>query len=81
MRIFFKMAVKDFKIIGRLRSGLYTYIDNHCFFHNDCIKMRLEILNESRVEEINELDLFDVYNDIFELSEGEKILANSPISS
>jgi hypothetical protein len=43
--------------------------------------MRLEILNESRVEEINELDLFDVYNDIFELSEGEKILANSPISS
>ena len=32
-------------IIGRLKSGLYTFMDGHIYFNNNVIKIRYDLIN------------------------------------
>ena len=34
-------------LIGRLESGLYTFVDGHIYYNNNCIKIRYDLINNT----------------------------------
>lgn len=40
----FSIIIKDKELIGRLLSGLYTFVDGHIYFNNNVIKIRYDLL-------------------------------------
>lgn len=40
----FTIAIKSEELIGRLMSGLYTYVNGHIYFNNNVIKIRYDLL-------------------------------------
>ena len=69
-------------MVGRLKSGLYNYVDDHFYFANHVIKLRFDMLDsKKRTHDFTEDHLFDNYLNIFDLEDMGKILSNSPISS
>ena len=74
-------SVLEFKpLIGRLESGLYTFVDGHIYYNNNCIKIRYDLINKSGMT-YKENEIFDYYFDIFELKEGERVKAKTPLDS
>jgi len=74
-------SVLEFKpLIGRLESGLYTFVDGHIYYNNNVIKIRYDLFN-SYGNTYKENEIFDYYFDIFELSPGERVKAKTPLDS
>lgn len=40
----FAIELLDEELIGRLISGLYTFVDGHIYFNNNVIKIRYDLL-------------------------------------
>ena len=47
MKILFESMIKDKPLIGRLASGMYTFVDGHIYYNNNVIKIRYDILNHA----------------------------------
>ena len=74
-------SVLEFKpLIGRLKSGLYTLVDGHIYYNNNVIKIRYDLFNQSGIT-YKENEIFDYYFNIFELEEGERVKARTPLDS
>ena len=67
-------------LIGRLESGLYTFVDGHIYYNNNVIKIRYDLFNNSGIN-YKENEIFDYYFDIFELEPGERVKAKTPLDS
>lgn len=50
----FAIEIRDKELIGRLLSGLYTFVDGHIFFNNNVIKIRYDLLAKSGITTHNE---------------------------
>ena len=42
----FTITIKDEEVIGRLISGLYTFVNGHIYFNNNVIKIRYDLLKQ-----------------------------------
>lgn len=74
-------SILKFKpLIGRLESGLYTFVDGHIYYNNNCIKIRYDLIKNYGMT-YKENEIFDYYFDIFELKEGERVKAKTPLDS
>lgn len=73
--------INYWKLIGRLKSGLYTFVDGHIYFNNDVIKIRYDLITSSKNQMYKESEIFDYYFDIFELEDWERIRSNTPLNS
>ena len=67
-------------MIGRLNSGLYTFVDGHIYYNNNVIKIRYDLFNNKGII-YKENELFDYYFNIFDLEIGERVKANTPLDS
>jgi hypothetical protein len=75
--------LKDEERIGRLKSGLFSLIDGHMYFSNDLIKIRYDLIYDSKRNQtfLNEEMLFDNYDDCFKLDRSELVRSKTPLIS
>ena len=54
-------------ILGRFISGLFKIVNGHFYFGNEVIKIRYDLIKNSHTQKLNELQIFDVYGNLFDL--------------
>ena len=69
------------KLIGRLVSGNYTFVDGHLYYDNNVIKIRYDLITAYDSHRYKENEIFDYYFDIFEMEKGLKVRINTPLES
>ena len=57
-------------MIGRLLSGLHTFVDGHIYYSNNVIKIRYDIISSDNSGSFKENELFDYYFNIFPIDDG-----------
>jgi len=67
--------------LGRLLSGLYTFVDGHIYYNNNVIKIRYDLIESFDSHRYKENEVFDYYFDIFELTAGKVVRSNTPLDS
>lgn len=65
MKILFETLIKNKPLIGRLASGMYTFVDGHIYYNNNVIKIRYDIVDHIHSQKFKEDDIFDYYFNIF----------------
>lgn len=63
----FSIVIKDTELIGRLLSGLYTFVDGHIYYNNNVIKIRYDLLEHQTITNMTEKTIFNNYKNIFPL--------------
>ena len=64
MKTITEIVIKDKEHIGRFESGLYTFVDGHIYFGNNCFKMRYDLLKDIESKEDKKMPeriMFDHY--------------------
>ena len=57
-------------LVGRLLSGLYTFVDGHIYYGNNVIKIRYDIIgSDGNNNNLKENEVFDFYFNIFSLGD------------
>ena len=79
--LIFETPITDSLVIGRLKSGLYTFNDGHIYYNNNAIKIRYDLINQLNNQKYTENQIFDFYQNIFSLTEGIKVRSNTPLDS
>ena len=81
-KITFDRIIHHKPLIGRLKSGLYTFVNGHIYYNNNVIKIRYDLIyTTDNPLKYNENEIFDYYYDIFLLQGKQKVKANTPLSS
>ena len=65
MKVTHESLIKQKSLIGRLASGMYTFVDGHIYYNNNVIKIRYDILDKPHSQKYTEFEIFDFYFDIF----------------
>ena len=68
------------EIIGRLLSGMYTFVDGHIYYNNNAIKIRYDIIEKTSAIH-SEADIIDIYHGIFDEKSNFKARSNTPLDS
>lgn len=76
----FTIALKNEELIGRLLSGLYTFVDGHIYFNNNVIKIRYDLIKTQNAGNLSENGIFDRYYNIFPLEENMRVRSNTPLN-
>ena len=63
----YQLQVHDREIIGRLKSNLYNFVEGHIYYGNKVIKVRYDLIEKNKGENIPENQFFDHYSDIISL--------------
>ena len=63
-QIIYQMMIHSREIIGRLKSNLYNFVEGHIYYRNKVIKIRYDLIDKMKGQEIKECQLFDHYSDI-----------------
>ena len=72
-QIVFTTQINFEPLIGKLSSGLYTFVDGHIYYNNNVIKIRYDLINQEIKEGLDgnskykENEIFDYYFNIFDL--------------
>ena len=78
----YESFIKNKHLIGRLQSGLFTFVDGHIYFQNNVVKIRYDLLsNLSKSKFYKENEVFDIYYEIFDLEQNQKVRSNTPLDS
>lgn len=77
-KINYERLIKGKELCGRLESGLYTVVDGHIYYGNNCIKMRYDLIEQPNSSTYTEKEIFDTYHGLFSLKEGDRIISGSP---
>lgn len=48
------LDITDEKILGRLRSNLFSILGGYMYFHNDCYKVRFDLLDQEGVRDLTD---------------------------
>lgn len=78
------IALKNEHIMGILTSGYYTLVDGHIYHNNNVIKMRYDLLYDTRGklrEDLTENQFFDLYDYVFPLRPGCRISSANLLNS
>lgn len=78
-RIIYEKVITNKEFIGRLESGLYTFVDGHIYYGNNVIKIRYDLIEQSGSQYFSEYDICDQYLNIFILNNNEKVKSNTPL--
>lgn len=73
--------VTNQELIGRIKSGLFNFINGHIYFNNRVIKCRYDLLEKKGLKELEEDQVFDYFENILLLNEGELVKQGMPLSS
>ena len=76
-----EIRIQSEQLIGRLLSGLYTFVDGHIYYNNNVIKIRYDLMTSKTAHKYTEEELFDSYFDIFKLGDSLKVRSNTPLDS
>lgn len=79
--ILYEKILTSPNLIGLLESGLFTYVDGYIYYSNDLIKIRYDLLDAPNGDKLDEHELFDYIEDIFDLNDGERVNSSTPIDS
>lgn len=79
--LIFELEIKNPILIGRLKSGLYTFNDGHIYYNNNVIKIRYDLINSVNNQKYSEKEIFNFYHDIFSLKSTTKVRSNTPLDS
>lgn len=64
--IFIESYIEYKPLIGRLTSGLYTFVDGHIYYSNNVIKLRYDLIANNKFNiTYKENEIFDYYYNIF----------------
>lgn len=55
------------QIMGRFISGLFKIVNGHFYFGNQVIKIRYDLIRKAHTQKLNELHIFDIYGNLFDL--------------
>lgn len=77
-KVLANIQVKDPEIIGRFRLGKFTMCDGHFYFDNEVIKIRYDVLRQPQTKRYTEKMVFDNYEGLLDLQEGETVQSNNP---
>ena len=77
----FAIQIKNKELIGRLLSGLYTFVDGHIYYNNNVIKIRYDLLKSHSASSLTESTMFNNYFDIFPLDGNMRVRSNTPLNS
>ena len=80
-KIVFEQLVTNTELHGRLESGIYSILDGHIYYNNKVIKIRYDLIEKRQAFQLTENQIFDYYQDIFSLQDGEKIMVGCPLDS
>ena len=61
------IPVGDKGILGRLKSGLFRFVDGHFYFGNYVYKIRYDLLFATKKTALNELVVFDKYENLLDI--------------
>ena len=81
MKIEFELLISYKPLIGRLESGQYTFVDGHIYYSNHVIKIRYDLIQSQQAEKYTEMQIFDFYDNIFQLEKNESVKASTPLDS
>ena len=63
--IIYQGKVTDKELSGRLKTSLYTFIDGHFYYNNNCIKIRYDLLKQkNNARDYTEYEIFDYYDNV-----------------
>lgn len=68
-------------MIDRLESSQFTFEGGHIYYNNNVIKIRYDLIDKFGGDNYNELEIFDQYDNIFDLQQGERVKSNTPLDS
>lgn len=77
--ILFEKTIKNKTLIGRLESGLFTFVDGHIYYSNNVIKIRYDLINSKMVSKYDDDQIFDFYYEIFKMEKNEIVKATTPL--
>jgi hypothetical protein len=60
----FEASIKNESLVGRLKSGLFTYAGGHIYFGNDAIKLRYDLIERENNLKLKENEIFDFYSEV-----------------
>jgi hypothetical protein len=66
-QILYQIKIESLEIIGRLKSNLYNFVEGHIYYNNKVIKIRYDLIERMKGNEIKENELFDHYANIIKL--------------
>ena len=78
--IYETMVHKNF-LVGRLESSYFTFSGGHVYYGNNAIKIRHDLIKDSNSFNYSNDDIIDIYSDVFDLDEGQKINSRTPLES
>ena len=64
-----------------MKSGLYTFSDGHIYYNKNVIKIRYDLTNSIESFKYTEADIFDWFEDLFDIPLNFKINSNTPFDS
>ena len=64
--IIYEIILTNLDLIGRLKSGLFTFVGDHLYFDDDVIKIRSDLIQSIDSKTYREDQIFDSYVDIFD---------------
>jgi hypothetical protein len=70
-RVMWNGKVNNTELIGRLKSLFYELIDGHLYYNNKVIKIRYDLLQKNNIKELNEEEVFDYFENVFDLDSGD----------
>lgn len=76
-----KVDLYNQKLIDRFESSSFTFEGGHIYFNNDVIKLRYDIIDKFGGDSFEEKDIFNEYENIFNLKPEEKVKSDTPIDS
>ena len=59
---------------------MFMYSEGHIYYNNDVIKIRYDLLYQSKnIQDMEEYEIFDYYKDIIKINEFEQVQSQMPI--
>lgn len=81
-KVLYSMQITDGELIGRLKSNLYNFVEGHIYYGNKVIKIRYDLIDKNRGQEIKENQLFDYYSNIISLKHpSDQIESGTPLQT
>ena len=57
----YELQIENQLLIGRLKSGLYTFVGGHIYYNNNVIKIRYDLINRPDNGIFKENEMFEFY--------------------
>ena len=71
--------IKNEHLIGRIKTSIYQLLDGHIYYNNNIIKIRYDLMRQSKT--FKDHEVFDFYDEIFDLAKGEIVTTMFPFVS